>query len=255
MCTVTIIPQGGDGSTSGRGLRMVCNRDESPRRAAALPPRTVEQRSVRWLMPVDPPSRGTWIAASDTGLVVTVLNLNPPHDPPGATHAHRSRGELVPRVIVGGDFDTACDIAETIQPHRHRPFRLVIADAHHLAVVAGDGHRLTLDHQPMPRRPWMITSSGLGDQLVEPPRRELFDGWFSPTMRHWPAEQDAFHLHRWDDRPQLSVCMKRDGAQTVSMTVVEMDGRRVSMRYHGAPPDVPTEDVSATLDTQAEVNR
>lgn len=253
MCTVTIIPHGGPGCGSGRGLRMLCNRDESPERAAAMPPRIVEQCGVRWLGPIDPPSRGTWIAAAETGVVATLLNMNPPGGPPTASDHPQSRGVLVPRVIAGGDFEAACDIAETINAARYRPFRLVIADPHHLAVVAGDGNGLTIDHQTLPTRPWLITSSGLGDHRVDPPRRALFNDWFGELAHDWAGEQDRYHRHRWADQPELSVCMQRDGAQTVSLTAVEVDGERVSMRYRGAPPDQPGDEAQMVLQREAGV--
>jgi hypothetical protein len=51
MCTVTIIP-------TEHGMRRACNRDESPLRAAALPPRVVTVGKRQALMPIDPLSGG-----------------------------------------------------------------------------------------------------------------------------------------------------------------------------------------------------
>ncbi|MEL7087152.1 MAG: hypothetical protein AAGL98_01720, partial [Planctomycetota bacterium] len=76
-------------------------------------------------------------------------------------------------------------------------------------------------------RPAMLTSSGLGDHLVETPRRELFHAGPFRT----PADQDAFHGHRGADRPELSVFMHRDDARTVSRTAVEVAADAVVMAY------------------------
>jgi len=113
---------------------------------------------------------------------------------------------------------------------------------------------LTLRDQPLDR-PVMFTSSGLGDARVEGPRRELFHDWFGDDPAQWPAQQDAFHRHRWPDRPELSVCMSREDARSVSLTVVEVTAAGVSLTYHGAPPDEPGPDVTRRLARAADVER
>ena len=55
---------------------MACNRDELLTRGAALAPSIRLPGERRVTMPVDPDSGGTWIAASDAGLVFTLLNVN-----------------------------------------------------------------------------------------------------------------------------------------------------------------------------------
>ena len=82
----------------------------------------------------------------------------------------------------------------------------------------------------------MFTSSGLGDELVESPRRELFDRMitFGECSRQ---RQDEFHRHSWPDRPYLSVCMRRTDAATRSYTVIETWPGGASMRHHGGAPD------------------
>jgi len=74
-----------------------------------------------------------------------------------------------------------------------------------------------------------LVSSGLGDTLVRP-RLELFDQEvLNPGVT--PARQDAYHAHRWPDRPEISVAMERAAARTVSRTIVEVVPARVTMRY------------------------
>ena len=82
----------------------------------------------------------------------------------------------------------------------------------------------------------MLTSSGLGDELVEAPRRELFDAMlsFGECSRQ---RQDEFHRHSWGDRTYLSVCMRRTDAATTSYTVVETWLGGASLRYHAGAPD------------------
>ena len=75
MCTVTALPAALLASASDSLLlRVVCNRDEHLTRAPALPPTVWAAGARRALMPIDPSSGGTWIAANDAGLVFAVLN-------------------------------------------------------------------------------------------------------------------------------------------------------------------------------------
>ena len=48
--------------------------------------------------------------------------------------------------------------------------------------------------------------------------------------------QQAFHAHRWPDRPEVSVLMTRRDARTVSRTAIEVTEARVSLRYTALNP-------------------
>jgi hypothetical protein len=94
----------------------------------------------------------------------------------------------------------------------------------------------------------MFTSSGLGDALVEAPRRALFDEWFvGVKLENQLERQDAFHRHQWPDRPELSVCMSRIDARTVSYTVVDLEADRATMTYYPDAPDRPVAPVQWSL--------
>lgn len=236
MCTVTIIPRL-DPQSARAGFRLGCNRDELRTRPPATHPRThrIGQRDV--LMPVDPQSCGTWIAVNDAGLVATLLNVNA-RDYRDADHdAPRSRGLVVPALMHAADSGAALDALKQLRPADYSPFRLVIADNEHTAEVVGDGESFDVRRHALSDAPLMWTSSGLGDHLVEQPRRELFEKWFGDDPSKWAELQDAFHRHFWPDRPHLSVCMNRPDARTVSYSVVETDADRVRLRYYDEPPD------------------
>ena len=68
MCTLTWW-RGGNGA-----FEVYFNRDEKKTRSVAVPPGVHEVRGVRFLAPVDPDGRGTWIVANEQGLVVCLLN-------------------------------------------------------------------------------------------------------------------------------------------------------------------------------------
>jgi uncharacterized protein with NRDE domain len=236
---------------AGRGLRLACNRDESRARPPALPPevRLAEGRQI--IMPIDPVSDGTWIGASDAGLVAALLNaypegfaasaLAPGQNPP------TSRGTIIPVLLGSTSLDELVERAAAIDTSRFAPFRLVLADSHEVAEMAWTASSVELRSRDLLTAPMMFTSSGLGDELVDRPRRELFRTWFHEPVE-WPAEQNAFHRHQWSDAPGVSVCMSRAEARTVSYTVVETGPRSVTLSYYPLPPNQPSAAIVASVD-------
>lgn len=239
MCTVTIIR---DDAT----LRLACNRDELRTRAAAEPPTVRAFGERRALMPIDPVSGGTWIAVNDAGLALTLLNVNLESPPINHVH-HRSRGRIIPSLLALTSVDAALDAAAGLDPALYPPFRLVVLDRHALGDVYSDGAAGRVERISHDALPVMFASSGLGDHIVDPPRRELFTRMFDAEGQS-AATQDAFHRHTWADRTELSVCMSRSDAMTVSYTAIELGGDAVAMRYQ---PGLPTHDAAATTLTLA----
>ncbi|HRC86033.1 MAG TPA: NRDE family protein, partial [Thermoanaerobaculia bacterium] len=68
MCTVSWF-------WTAEGYQLFGNRDESRSRRQALPPRRAEQDGVAYLAPVDADAGGTWIAANELGVTLTLLNF------------------------------------------------------------------------------------------------------------------------------------------------------------------------------------
>ena len=238
MCTVTVVP--------GReAIRLACNRDELRSRPAALPPRIERFGPRRAVLPVDPTSGGTWVAANDAGLVLTLLNVNPGNGL--ATSAARlSRGKIIPALLHADTPLSAAFSALDLDPAQYAPFRLVLVSRRAAVAVHSDGARIRLVWRTGLPSPQFFTSSGLGDQAVEGPRRQLFGEFFDrPGDRL--AQQEAFHRHRWPDRPHLSVCMDRQDARTVSHTVVSLGPDRITLAYYPDAPDRPAETLTLTL--------
>lgn len=223
MCTVTIVPDG------PAGFNLASNRDELRRRAIALPPQIFQQAAVRYAMPVDPLGCGSWIAANEYGLVATLLNVNLVPSP-GAFSGRASRGQIIPPIM--GCESLAQAVAKfTPDPLAYPPFRLVLADATGVCEYRSDGRDLTHRHLgPINAGPYFFTSSGLGDHRVEAPRRALFDDMLSDPTKH-AIDQRAFHQHVWPMQPELSVCMNRTDACTVSFTCVSVRRGAVLMEY------------------------
>lgn len=204
------------------------NRDELRTRPRALPP-TLHTRGPRSiLMPIDPLSRGTWIGINDHAIFAALLNLTQP----GLATSGRSRGGIIPAILQHSTFDRALAAAQFILADGYTPFRLLIGSLQQTVLLrSSDGH---LEHLTPPL---LLTSSGLGDDLVHAPRAALF----SRTLASQPApgahpdhlrqSQDHFHHHFWPDQPALSVLMDRPDARTVSITTIELTSTAATLHY------------------------
>ncbi len=234
MCTVTIVDL-----PECNGFRLACNRDESPNRPQALPPDIRKAGNLFYLMPVDPLSGGTWIAGNQAGLVITLLNVNPVKDryvQNTKGFNAPSRGVIIPALMQCCSAESAMERAKSLICSDFLPFRLIITDrngGYELRVTGDQKEAAMISYKSAPL---MFTSSGLGDCVVEKPRRILFDEWFS-EISDITNKQDAFHRHSWSDRKEISICMRRHVACTVSFTAIEVNPEKITMTYLDGPPD------------------
>ncbi len=229
MCTVSVIPKR-DASGAVIGLRLVSNRDEGRDRPEAIPEQWHQLTGgVRAIWPTDPQGGGTWIAATDRGLALTLLNVNNHWGIVGEA----SRGMVIPAVADAGSAAEALERAAGLDLRRFSPFRLVAADALTGFAVGdlrwdGRGADLTWYESG----PVAFASSGLGDGVVEP-RLGVFERLVKPNPTF--EAQDRFHAYGWDplkhDRRAWaeSVLMSRAGARTVSVSVIEIEGRAAAL--------------------------
>ncbi len=203
-------------------------------------------------MPIDPLSRGTWIAVNDYAFCATLLNVNPPDRPLRTAGAGRSRGTIIPQLMHCSNVSQAMSITRELDSAEFLPFRLVLIDPGSVGLISSsESGRLTAEERPWSREPLMLTSSGLGDHLVESPRRRLFSEFFGGAdQMSWAdltVAQGKFHQHSWSDRRHLSVCMSRTEARTVSQTIVEIKAQTVKLTYFPGAPDVPSLPVALQL--------
>ncbi len=208
---------------------MVCNRDERRDRPAATPPQLRCQQDRTAIFPVDPVGAGTWVGVNEAGLAATLLNRTMD----GAVRRQRaacSRGSIVPSVLAHGSLRRAIAAAERLDPTSFEPFRLVLVHGFTVGVVNSDGYGLSRKISRM-SAPLLFTSSSLGDALVEEPRRRLFERQVVADQSGWLCGQFRFHRHQWMERPEISVCMERSDALTVSRTVIDVSSRAIQLCY------------------------
>lgn len=226
MCTVTVIQRPGL-------LRLVSNRDERRTRPTALPPSLTHAGGLRVIAPTDPASQGTWIACSEIGLAIALLNVNPADA--DARVPPRSRGTIIPALIGSRSLEEVAERAGAIAHSDYAPYRLVAIHAGEDDVLEVVPRSDAIRRLPL-ATPQMFTSSGLGDHHVESPRRQLFEETVLPgEPEEWEERQDRFHAHRWRDRLAVSVHMSRAEAWTVSRTIIAIDDARIVMSYAAEP--------------------
>lgn len=223
MCTVTIVPY-------DDGFRLVCNRDERRDRQVATPPRVRRLQHRSAIFPVDPAGGGTWIGVNDAGLAAALLNRNIDAAAPCGNRPLRSRGLIVPRLLDSGSVPDAVEMAVTLRPTQFDLFRLVLVQRMVAVVVTSDGLALSVETMGV-SQPLMLTSSSLGDAVVEGPRRRLFDRLVLKSHGACVAAQTRFHAHRWHSRTDISVAMERLDARTVSRTTINVTSNTIELRY------------------------
>jgi len=229
MCTVTIVPL-------ENGFRLCCNRDERRDRPTASPPmvQTLGQRQA--MFPVDPISQGTWVGVNDAGLTMALLNRNADQMNLLDETPEVSRGRIIPALLACGSADEALEHCARLDAARFDRFRLLIVQGATAIVVTSDTRAFLHDIVSV-SRPVMWTSSSLGDDLVEGPRRELFDKVFDERRDAWPGAQRRFHRHQWRTHPEISVMMERSDARTVSQTAIDVRSNAIRLTYRaiGSP--------------------
>lgn len=239
MCTVSII------APASGGYRIVCNRDESRARPPAAAPRwhPIEGGVGRALWPMDMEAGGTWIASSERGMGLCLLNLNP-ESASTSRVPERSRGLLLPGLIGLERVERVAERWHALDLHPFAPCRLIGIGLERQGILEAswDGCATSIRWHVGP--PSCFVSSGLGDHLVAP-RLALFE---DQVVRRCatPESQDAFHRHTWKDRPHLSVMMSRADARTVSVTTLAVARRSgvvdVHMAYEPVRDAVPKAD-------------
>jgi hypothetical protein len=247
MCTVSIITIPG----SPGAYRLVTNRDEQRSRPIGEPPAWRSLRGVRALAPIDPASGGTWVATNESGLTLCLLNgnLEPSLPPPAEA---RSRGLLIPGLIGCRSIDGVLGALATTPLGPYPPFRLVIVEPGsascaepRVADAFWDGRILVQNESRAV--PACFVSSGLGDSRALP-RLPLFAT--TVALNATAQEQDAFHRHVWPDRPEISVCMSRADARTVSITTLWVEPAAGALprvqAEHAQVPDTPASAVSSS---------
>lgn len=225
MCTATWLSRNGS-------FHLFFNRDEQRSRERAVGPGLRDSDGVRFVAPGDGRSGGTWIAVSELGLALALLNRSEGRTPERAG----SRGRLIPRLAgAAGPDDFAARLLR--EPLRDlAPFRLAAfwADSRRASMATWDGERLRFD--ALDAASGILCSSGLGDQRAARERESVWRLHRESVAEWGPDSHRAFHRSHEPEPTAWSVCMHRDDAETVSFAEIEIDAGSGILRYVAGPP-------------------
>jgi hypothetical protein len=227
MCTVTIVP------LDRYGFRLMCNRDERRSRPDAWPPARRLVNGMMAAFPIDPVGGGTWTGVNSAGVAMAILNRVPAVERARipASASLNSRGVIIPRLLRHRSLDAALEAARVAVDRMHvAPFSLVIAEAHRVGVLTFVGNGCSVEVLPV-SEPVLFTSSSLGNEVVEVPRRQLFASLVLGDPPSWLTGQWRFHRTQWTRRPDISVLMERPDARTVSRTVIDVNSCQTRLYY------------------------
>ncbi|MDB5284433.1 MAG: hypothetical protein JWO06_3508, partial [Bacteroidota bacterium] len=209
------------------GFLITSNRDERLLRKAAGKPELARTSTTQLLFPRDGEAGGTWIATSENGRTVCLLNgafLPHRHQPP----YRKSRGLVVLEFF---DANTIFDFNERYDLSGIEPFTILVAENKKLYELRWDGaqkHFKTLDEN----KPHIRCSVTLYTPEVIAMREEWFANWLKSHDKYLVEEILQFHLFAGEGDKATQVRMSRAGiVQTVSITCVET-GTDVHRMYY-----------------------
>ncbi|MFV0574620.1 MAG: NRDE family protein [Vibrio sp.] len=241
MCTLTwrITPG---------GYQVLFNRDELKTRSLALNPDSFDRQKngqrVTAFMPIDPDGNGTWICCNNYGLSLCLLNNYQGITPKTAI---RSRGLLVKELAFCQSYIQVLSQIQNINLSTFAPFTLVIFAQENIAqdqavpAIRWDGIKL---HHIKKIGP--VTSSSFEFKTVQANRLAQYH--YNYSQYQYNRTQDSlhkqpsfcqlmsYHMSHQPTSSAYSVCMHRNDAQTVSLTIINVEPNTVSMDYHAGSP-------------------
>lgn len=214
------------------------NRDERRTRARGTPPERVLVRQVPALMPTDPEGGGTWISVNQLGMTLALLNRyeESPRDPPGEVI---SRGRLIREMAWAPSPETIESELRSRPLERYRPFTLAgLTTGGVASIFDWDGHRLAGSQVA---EPGLIRASSGSDQVeAERVRGALFRSAGKEPGGLTGAVLERLHRSHLPEKGPLSICMHREEATTVSLSLVTVSAKQISMFYvDGSPGETP----------------
>ncbi|MDE1464884.1 NRDE family protein [Spartinivicinus poritis] len=232
------------------------NRDEQKSRAAALPPQLINHSPTLSLMPIDPVGGGSWLAATEYGQIIALLNLYQA-DIGEVSSEQQSRGLLVHQLASFTDWQAQQHWLKQLDYHLYRPFSLFIftpiwhsqSQLKQLLVHQFDWDNQTFQQQ-QPEHPF-FSSSSVATQTVLANRLACYEALRTSSNTSTSAQnescaltsQDLLQLHR-SHQPKASaysICMHREDAQTVSFSHIKVNPLYTEFDYYPDSPCQPHE--------------
>jgi hypothetical protein len=210
------------------------NRDERCTRGHGIPPEQFLVKDIPALMPTDPDGGGSWVSVNKRGTSLALLNRygESPEDPGGT---FTSRGQLIREMAwVAGPADVEQELGlRTLQ--RYRPFTLAALQAGG-APHLFDWDGLRLSRSATPDAGLVRASSGSNQAEAERVRGQLFRAALGEPGGLTSAKLEHLQRSHLPENGPLSICMHREGAATVSLSLITVIESEISIFYVDGPP-------------------
>jgi hypothetical protein len=221
MCTVTYLPLGNN------NFILTSNRDETPLRKT-IPPKEYLENGIQLTYPKDALAGGTWIGLSEKKRLVCLLNGG------FKTHIRKtpykmSRGIIVKKILLEED---AVSFVRTFNFKGIEPFTLILVDwLEDLKTYEFVWDGKIIHFKELAQAPKIWSSSILYTKDMKAVRKE----WFADFLidKHQFSQEKILEFHRNENlgTKENSPKMKRAFVETVSITSVKKENKKVAMVY------------------------
>lgn len=226
MCTLSFVPK-------ADGFLLGMNRDEQRTRAMALPPAQHPCGDLPALYPREP-GGGTWIGINGGGLCAALINWY--SRPQYRGEPAFSRGAIIPRLLSFPCLDDMERSLLSLPLARLNPFRLFMLGRGSEGVreYRSDGSGIVRVDHPRETAHWF--SSGHDEASATATRGAVcLKAAGEPDAGTLPW-LERLHSSHDPKRGADSICMHRDDAVTMSLTLLGITGDSAFMRYHVGSP-------------------
>jgi len=222
MCTLSLFRQ-------SSGFKIVMNRDERHDRTPELPPQIINPKNGIF-GPIDPVSKGTWIAKNDNGFWGCLLNGYFENDYPIPKNII-SRGTILPTLLAD---DNPIEAAHNFNPKDYLSFRLLVGSRDDFILYEWDGstYKTINFHASYQDRMFFLSSSSWRQDDVIACRKQIFEEWIENGLHHHDDDEiPAFHLST-KPATESAPMMKRSYSSTKSITVLNINQSESDMHYY-----------------------
>lgn len=219
MCTVTYIP-------TKEGCIITSNRDEKITRERALPPSEYHIEGKKIIFPKDPKAGGTWVAHSETKIVVLLNGAQEKHLP--KPYYRKSRGLVVLELISAENsllYWQSVDLTDI------EPFTIVLFENNKL--VQFQWNEVEKSEEEKDENQFHIWSSST---LYSKEIREQRKIWFTNFIKENknPLSDEILHFHQFteSENKEYGLQINRNGTlKTISITQCQVTQDNIVMRY------------------------
>jgi uncharacterized protein with NRDE domain len=238
MCTLIVAT----GVWQQAPLLIAANRDEQLDRPSE-PPSIRSQNETRFLAPLDVQGGGTWQGVNEFGVFVGITNRFTPDPDPDA----RSRGLLVLDALEEDTARTAVRRLMSVDPQKHNPFHMVVADFEGAHLLWSDGKR----HRTERLAPGfhIVTERSLRAASTRRPAllEKKLGPLFGPDIPSNEAWKDVLRTRSDDVLEGINIRDESKNYGTRSSSIIRISPRPEEMHWlhaEGAPDEVDFDDIS-----------